>query len=218
MRTAGSERGAAKRRYSSPRREEQAAQTRERVLAAAAGLFGERGWAGTGMREVASAAGVSVETVYANFGSKQALLKATLDIAVVGDDRPVPLAERQEFKALGRGSPPERARAAAHLVLRVNASTARLGRALRVAAASEPDLDREVVALEQRRRTNVEEGAGLVAGRPVTDIERDALWAVLSMEVYQLLVDTAGWSEDEYVNWIADMIGHHLWPRDEETT
>ena len=52
-----------RRAYRSPRREQQAAETRSMVASAAARLFGERGWAATGMREVARAAGVSVETV-----------------------------------------------------------------------------------------------------------------------------------------------------------
>src|SRR5829696_4529614 len=70
-----------RRAYRSPRRQQQAAETRAAVLAAAVQLFGERGWAATGMREVARAAGVSVETVYAGFGSKSDLLLAALDVA-----------------------------------------------------------------------------------------------------------------------------------------
>jgi len=59
-----------RRRYSSPLRAAQAGQTRLAIIAAASRLFAEKGWSGTGMRDVARAAQVSVETVYANFGSK----------------------------------------------------------------------------------------------------------------------------------------------------
>src|SRR6185437_12392475 len=62
--------GGPRRTYRSPRREQQAAETRSAVISAAAHLFAERGWAATGMRDVAGAAGVSIETVYANFKSK----------------------------------------------------------------------------------------------------------------------------------------------------
>ena len=56
------------------------------------------------MRDVARAAGVAVETVYSNFGSKSELLLAAIDVAVVGDLEPIPLGERPEFAALGRGA------------------------------------------------------------------------------------------------------------------
>lgn len=206
-----------KRRYTSTRREQQAAETKQAVLTAAATLFAEHGWAGTGMRDVARAAGVSVETVYAHFGSKPALLRAALDIAVVGDDAEVPLAERPDFDALGGGSPADRTRAAAKLVREVNERTYRLRRVLKEAAASDSDLDRQVYELEQRRRSDVEGGATLVAGRPVTPTERDGLWAVLSQEVYALLVDRAGWTGPDYEDWLADTISRLLAPGTEET-
>lgn len=205
-----------KRRYQSKRRDQHAAETRRTVLDAAAELFADRGWAGTGMRDVARAAGVSVETVYAHFGSKPALLKATLDIAVVGDDRDVPLAQRPDFHALGAGTRSQRARAAASLVRQVNDRTYRIRRVLREAAASDADLDRQVHELEQRRRADVEDGATLVAGRPVTATERDGLWAVLSLEVFQLLIDRAGWSATEYEDWLADTIVRLLLPATKE--
>ena len=95
--------GSGTRRYHSPRRRMQAVQTREAVLEAAIGLFTERGWVGTGMRDVARAAEVSVERVYATFGSKAQLLKSALDVAIVGDDAPVPLADRPAYRAIANG-------------------------------------------------------------------------------------------------------------------
>ena len=62
------------RTYRSPRRAMQAQQTRVAVLGACRALFGERGWAATGVRDIAGEAGVSVETVYATLGGKVALL------------------------------------------------------------------------------------------------------------------------------------------------
>jgi AcrR family transcriptional regulator len=196
----------ARRRYESPRRLQQAAQTRAAVLEAATRLFAERGWAATGMRDIAGAAGVAVETVYSNFGSKPDLLLAVLDVAVVGDDEPVPLSNRPEYVELARGPLARRARAAARLLTEIHARTYGIGKALREAAAGDPELAKRVAGVEDRRRLNVEDGAALVAGRPVTDVERDGLWAVLSMEVYQLLIDRAGWSPARYEAWLADTI------------
>jgi AcrR family transcriptional regulator len=200
----------ARRAYRSPRREQQAAETRAMVVAAAARLFGERGWAATGMREVARAAGVSVETVYASFRSKGDLLLAAIDVAVVGDAAPVPLDQRQEFTALGSGTRQQRARAAARLVTGINQRTAGVVLALREAAASDAELAERMREREQRRQINVEQGAALVAGRAVTAEEIDGLWAVLAVEVYQLLTQLRGWTPQQYENWLAGVIDRLL--------
>ena len=63
-----------RRRYESTRRQEQAAQTRRDILAAAGILFRERGYAATSMPSIAAEAGVVVETIYRAFGSKAGLL------------------------------------------------------------------------------------------------------------------------------------------------
>ena len=182
------------------------------MLDAAIRLFAENGWAGTGMRDVARVAGVAVETVYSNFGSKPELLLAAIDVAVVGDIQPIPLGERPEFAALGEGPLSARVRAAARLNREVHERTYGIGKALREAAAGDTELAKRLSEAEARRRMNIEQGAHLVAGRPITDTARDGLWAVLSMEVYQLLVDRAGWSAERYEDWIADTIGRLLRP------
>jgi AcrR family transcriptional regulator len=55
-----------------------AAATRERLLRAAADAFGERGYDGTRVADIAAAAGVSNGALYAHFGSKADLLVAAL--------------------------------------------------------------------------------------------------------------------------------------------
>lgn len=196
----------ARRRYASARRARQAAETRRAILDAASALFGERGYAATGMRDVARTAGVAVETVYANFGSKVDLLQAAIEVAVVGDAEPWALADRPEFAALGRGTIAERARAAARLVRAVNERTAGIGRALREAAAGDAELATRLHEAGERRRRDVEAGARLVAGRAVSDTERDGVWALSSAEVYELLVSHTGWSARRYEDWLARTI------------
>src|SRR6478672_5536731 len=92
-----------RRRYSSPLRAAQADRTRAQVLAAAATCFEESGWAGTTVAAIAERAGVAVETIYSGFGSKKAVLRQVIDVAVVGDSEPVPLAEREVFTRLAEG-------------------------------------------------------------------------------------------------------------------
>ena len=140
------------RMYRSPRRALQAQQTRAAVLTACRAMFAERGWAATGVRDIAATAGVSVETVYATLGGKVALLTAALDDA--GDDEPVPLAERPMFLALGEGSLAERTGAAAALITDIHVRTIGLQRALREGAGGEPALAQLLAAKEENRRAS----------------------------------------------------------------
>lgn len=201
-----------RRRYTSPKRAEQAAATRAAVLSAAVTCFAEHGWHGTSMRTIARDAGVSVETLYSTFGSKADLLHAALDVAVVGDTEPIALEDRPEFADLGRGGPEVRARAAARLAREVNERTNGIARALREGAASEEPLAARLTDAERNRRADVAAAAALVAGRAVDARERDGLWAVASDEVYSLLVERAGWSAEEYEEWLADAIRRLLVP------
>lgn len=201
-----------RRPYRSARRQEQATQTRALVLAAATSLFAERGWSGTGMREVAKRAGVSVETVYAGFGSKPDLLLTAIDVGVVGDADPVPLSRRPEFAALGVGSLADRVDAAARLLTAINQRTCGLRRALTEAANSEPQLAEKLRHLELRRRENVREGVGVVLGGPVDDDLLDALWAVMGADVFALLTQAGGRSVEGYERWLATTIRRLLTP------
>lgn len=195
----------ARRRYDSPRRQQQAAETRAAVLAAATELFTEKGWAGTGMRDVAGRAGVSVETVYATCGAKPDLLLAAIDVGVVGDIEAVPLAQRPEFTALGEGDLGERAAAAAHLARGINERNVGLQLALREASASDDDLASRFADLQQRRNREVGRAAALVAGHEIADLDRDGLWAICGVEVFHLLVHHAHWTPEQYETWLADI-------------
>jgi len=88
-----------KRRYRADRRTEQAAQTRERVLDAAATLFDQRGFDGASIAAIANEADVSEETVYAHFGNKRTLLGEVIRRAVRGGD-PKPVPEQSQPRAI----------------------------------------------------------------------------------------------------------------------
>ncbi len=104
-------------------------------------VFGEKGWAATGMRDVARERGGRGK-VYANFRSKSELVTACIDQATVGDPNGVPLDQRPEFVAMGVGTREARVRAAAWLIAGTNQRTAGVLLALREAAASDPELAR----------------------------------------------------------------------------
>src|SRR6201999_51746 len=69
--------------YRSQLRQQQAEQTRSRVVAAAAELFAADGYARTTFAKIAAAAGVSVETVQGH-GPKAALIIAAVEHAAFG--------------------------------------------------------------------------------------------------------------------------------------
>ena len=172
-------------------------------MEAADRLFTTRGWAGTGMRDVAEEAGVATETVYSHFSSKRVLLQAVIDVAVVGDEEAVALAARDEFAALGRGERDERIAAAAAVVRSVNERTAAFAMVLREAAPSDAEIAEVLQATRGRQRQDIAAGAALIIGRPLTRLETDELWVLLSPELYILFVRETGWTPAAYESWVA---------------
>ena len=193
-----------KRRYNSSRRALQAAQTRRDVLLAAVRLFQANGWTGTTLAAVADEAGVAVETVYNAFGSKKGLLRAAIDVAVVGDVEPVPFAERPEFFALGEGTLEERIAKAAALNHAINERSAGVWQAIASAASSDAEVDAWRVAMEQSRRLDIARSAERVLGAAVDDRLVTALWLLYSADSYLKLVADEGMSAEDYQAFIAD--------------
>lgn len=64
---------------SAPWQEKRKTATRARILAAAQGLFAERGYAATSIEDISTAAGVGVRTIYLHFPSKAAIMLAYFD-------------------------------------------------------------------------------------------------------------------------------------------
>jgi AcrR family transcriptional regulator len=195
-----------RRGYRSQLRAQQAQMTKRSVVQAAHDLFVANGWAATGMRDVASRAGVALETVYSHFSSKAGLLRGVVDAAAVGDDAPMPLAQRPEFLAMGRGRRPARLRAAAQLVTAVQLRTAPVAKLLREAAPADPEIAEMLRALRDRQRHDVATALELIVGRSPTPAERDGVWAIVSHEVCELLVDGSGWTTAQYGAWVEETL------------
>jgi AcrR family transcriptional regulator len=70
---------------SAARRAQQVAVTEERLIEAARRLFLRHGYAGTRLVAVAAEAGLAPRIVYVRFGTKVALFRRMMDVAVVGD-------------------------------------------------------------------------------------------------------------------------------------
>lgn len=198
--------GEAARSYHSPRRRMQAEQTRAAVLAAATRLFAEQGWVDTSMRRVAKEAGVSTETVYSGFGSKRDLLAAVLDVAVVGDDLPIPLAQREAALGLGVGTVRKRVAKAAALSAAISRRTCGLVLALAQGSVTDPGLAQRLAELDARRRGQVADFFERVFSRQPTPAELDEVWLLTSADVFHLLVHRSGWTAEQHEQWLAGRV------------
>jgi AcrR family transcriptional regulator len=198
------------RAYRSPLRSRQAAETRDRILDAAAVLFATDGYGRTTLAAIADRAGVSVETVQAN-GPKRALLVASFERTFTGDEGAHQIAER----AVGQRilAAPDLAAMRAGIigfVASANERTAALWRAYLSAADSDPEVMATLDDMYARRRNDIAAAiAGLVErGAPITDPRRaaDVLSFLLSPEGYEQLVTRAGWSREAYTAWLDEAI------------
>ena len=90
------------------RRARKALATRHRVLDAAETLFVRDGYAAATIAAIAEKADVAVQTVYAVFGNKRAILNELLATRVVGDNHVSPLHSREQWQAIEREPDPRR--------------------------------------------------------------------------------------------------------------
>jgi AcrR family transcriptional regulator len=205
--------GKAKRRYHSKRREQQAKATRRDCVEAAARLFAEHGYVGTTMEAIAREANVAVQTVYAAFATKRAILRRLVDIAVVGDEEPVPLLERQGPKTVLRERDQHRQIAMfASDISQIMERVSPLFEVLRVAASTEPEIAALLDELLHKRLQGVRFFVDAVAARGrlrtgmTTDQAAQTVWALSSPDVHRLLTVKLGWSREDYQAWLQDML------------
>ncbi len=193
-----SERSGEKRQYSSSLRARQAADTKRQVLAAAAELFEESGWAGTTVAAIARRAGVAVETVYSGFGSKKQVLRAVVDFAVVGDVEPVALADRDVFAALSAGDRNQRLDAGLEMLMDIHERLAKLWRTVMEAAASDDEIDSWRIQWEEGRRLDTRRSVERIFERELDEVQLDVFWGVFSHEVYGMFVLDRGLDRAQY--------------------
>lgn len=207
----------ASRPYRSPVRAERAARTRAAILAAATASFLQEGYAGTTMRSVAQAAGVSLPTVELAFGTKAALLKAAIDVAIAGDDDPVAVLDRPwAGEARAMADPRDFLGLAARVLAAAQARSAGLMLALFEGVAGGDELDalrRQMVA--QREVTAAwltDRLAERAALRPrLRRAEAvDMVWALIDPALFDRLTRHRGWTAARYERWIADTLAAAL--------
>ncbi|MDQ6682684.1 MAG: TetR/AcrR family transcriptional regulator [Chloroflexota bacterium] len=209
-----------RRPYDSPRRREQAGETRRAILEAARALFTDRGYVATAIDRIAARANVSPETVYASFGSKRALLSELVDISIAGDDEPRPILERAWVQQM-RDEPDPRHRL---LILarngrRILERRAALDEVVRGAAAADPDIATLWEQGKAQRFAGQRELLRIVVGssrlRKGLDLDTaaDVIFAIGSPETYHLLVVDRGWSGARFEQWYGEELADLLFDR-----
>jgi AcrR family transcriptional regulator len=196
------------RSYKSDRREQQAAETKNRILDAARALIQKNGFQDTTIEAIAEHAGVAVPTVYAVFGSKKAILHALMERAVfsTGYENLLREAGRDE-------NPNTRLRVASKLSRQIYDALQNEAELLRGAVAAAPDFVREKENLRYSRQSGMIrwlESKGALRQNLSTNSALDILWTLTSRDVYRMLVIERRWSSDEYEKWLGDTLASAL--------
>jgi AcrR family transcriptional regulator len=206
-----------RRPYDSPRRREQAAETRLRILDAAQSLFERDGYASTSIAAVAAEAGVSLKTVYLVFETKSGLLRALWHKLLRGDEERIPVGQQPWFReVLDEPDPARQVRLNMRNSRMVKVRAGALMEVIRSAAPAE----REIAALWARiqaefhdnQRAVVQSLADKRALRAGLDVTAatDVMWTLNHPSVYALLVGERGWTPERYDRWLGDLLCSHL--------
>jgi AcrR family transcriptional regulator len=195
------------------RRQRKAQATRRRVLDAAETLFTRDGYATTTMAAIAQEADVAVQTVYAVFGTKRAILTELLAVRVAGDDDGTPLQDRQDWQDMeGEAGPRHQLALLASTATGIGNRIAALYGVMAGAAGSDPEIAQMYRRQQQARYTDQRRvarslsrkgalRAGLSEAR-ATDI----LWAIANPSTHRSLIGERGWAPEEYERWLAQVL------------
>jgi AcrR family transcriptional regulator len=186
---------------------------RRAVVEASRALFLESGYAATTIDAISERSDVPPATVYRLFSSKLGILKALLDVSVAGDDRGLTLQGRPQVAAVFAEHDPEKLLAGfAGISVAINERSGDIYRILVSAAGSDP----EAAALQSDYMRMRDLGQGLIAaalaragalraGLKEHDAA-DVIHALMSPELYWLLVMDRGWARERYEKWLAEVL------------
>ena len=190
---------------------------RRAVVDAARTLFLERGYVATTVEAISEQSEVPIATVYRLFASKLGILKALLDTSIAGDDQPVAVGDRSDVAALFKESDPHELLAGfAEVTTAINQRTHDAYRVLESAAGSDPaaaELLRDI--RQQRDRGQARIARSLARARALRPGLRegnaaDLIHALMSPEVYRLLVGDRGWTHKRFEEWLTTTLVQQL--------
>ena len=177
--------------------------TRRVILTGARKMFNQRGYGATTIEAIAKEAGVAVQTVYANFGSKGALLIDLLQL-VQSDGALLEIIGR----FVAETDPTMKLRLAVSFNRLFYEQTGDVYRILVGAAASDhkiAELERLAETDRRQRCASIARGlarAGTLRAGLTQREAIDALFALTGAEIFHLLVTRSGWTPVEYEEWL----------------
>ena len=190
---------------------------RRAVVDAARTLVLDRGYAATTIEAISEHSDVPSATVYRLFSSKLGILKALLDTSIAGDDKPLTVQERPNVASLFTETDPHTLLAGfAGVTTAINQRTNDVYRVLVSAAGSDPgaaELLREVQQQRDQGQSRIARTLSRAHALKPGLRERDAadlIHALMSPEVYRLLVGERGWTPDRYREWLATTLTQQL--------
>lgn len=192
-------------------RQLQAEATKELIASSARLLFARDGYGATTIEAIAAEAGVAVQTVYASFGSKKAVLAAIRN-AWLRDSRVAELAER----ALSEPDAARRLEIAAEWTRRQWEGGFDVTLIYQGAAASSSEMAAERRTMLEGRKQAIQrfmsEFARIAALAPGIDLKgaTDLFWALTMPGLYGELVLERGWSPGRYQRWLAETLQQQL--------
>ena len=196
-----------KRPYSSPLRQRQAEETRQRILAVARALLTTQGYVGMTMEAIAEAAEVSPKTVAAVVGSKREILAAI----VQPDAFDAPIQELLSQLRTGQ-EPKQRVKLVVLIIRRVYESLPTEFELLRTAGVVDPELADLARRIEARRRQNQSylitdlHERGALRNTLSPEGALDILWSLTGYDLYRMLVVECGWEAERYENWLGQLL------------
>jgi AcrR family transcriptional regulator len=190
-------------------RERQAQATRQAVMAAARGLFAAQGYTATTIEAISRVAAIPVQTIYSAFGAKRAILEE-IRLAWIRDaDVAESYAEAMTMPRLA-----DRLRLAAHWTRRQFELGHDVIAAYQEAARVDPEAARIWKAALDGRRASY---AKLIRSaradlRPGLSVKRavDTFIAMSLSEAFRTLVLEAGWTADQFEDWLARTVVREL--------
>ncbi len=193
-------------------RDEQAKQTRRRIIDAAAVVFEQHGFSGARFEDVATQAEVAVPTVYKGFSNKAQLLIAAVQAAMAGGQDDSALDAQAWFSSqLDEPDPRHQLALVAKNARELYERSGRLLEVLRAAAAAEPQL---AAAWDEIARARVDRSTITAANLRSKAGARARLSKRETASTLLLLTDPALFAahedltphHDSYERWLTDML------------